>query len=290
MVLLSGVPVDCNHACVATLTLPLALFLLLAETATGGIATVAYLRITGGLTHGFLKFIAVTYAIFGALALLVAWAGPPSSYRELLGINGFAAGALTVLQALLLIALIINAVVIWRGQDTARTSWVLVLTPSALLIAAIAGTFLPLAGSLVNGAAVALVVVLSAAVLGAATTGMLLGHWYLVTPALTNRPLLRAIGVLLIGLVLQAVIFPLTLGGLAHGAGSPARALGLSPVLSVLWALGAVILPILAAGLAFPTCRLRAFNPTTGLLYLAMIALLPGQLLGQLLFFVAASS
>src|SRR5919108_2219726 len=123
MVLLSS---DCNHQCVATLTLPLALFLLLAETATGGIATVAYLRITGGLTTGFLKFIAVTYAIFGALALLVASAGPPSSYRDLLGINGFAAGALVGLQAVLLVTLIINAVVIWRGKETAATSWVLV--------------------------------------------------------------------------------------------------------------------------------------------------------------------
>jgi hypothetical protein len=290
MVLLSSAPIDCNHQCIATLTLPLALFLLLAETATGGIATVAYLRITGGLTSGFLKFIVVTYAVFGLLALLVAWAGPPSSYHALLGINAFAARALVVLQAVLVIALIVNAVVIWRGSDNAATSWVLVVSASVLLITAIAGAFWPLAGSLLDGAAVALVIILSAAVLGAATTGMLLGHWYLVTPALTNRPLLRAIGLLLIGLVLQAIVFPLALGGLAHGAGAPARALGLSPILSVLWALGAVILPLLAAGLAFPTCRLRAFNPTTGLLYLAMIALLPGQLLGQLLFFVAASS
>jgi len=47
---------------------------------------------------------------------------------------------------------------------------------------------------------------------------------------------------------------------------------------------------ILAAGLALPTCRLRSFTSTTGLLYLAMIALLPGQLVGQLLLFVAASA
>jgi len=50
-----------------------------------------------------------------------------------------------------------------------------------------------------------------------------------------------------------------------------------------------VALPLIAAGLALPTCRLRSFTSTTGLLYLAMIALLPGQLVGQLLFFVAAT-
>jgi hypothetical protein len=119
---------------------------------------------------------------------------------------------------------------------------------------------------------------------------MLLGHWYLVTPALTNRPLLRAIGVLLISLVLQAVVVPLTLGGVGRGSGSLSHALGLSPALSVLWALGSVILPLVTAGLALATCRLRSFMSTTGLLYLAMIAILPGQLLGQLLFFVAASA
>ena len=94
---------------------------------------------------------------------------------------------------------------------------------------------------------------------------------------------------LLISLVLQALLVPLTLGGL-DGSRSIGSALNLSPVLSVLWALGAVILPLIAAGLALPTCRLRSFMSTTGLLYLAMIAILPGQLLGQLLLFVVASA
>ena len=57
MPLLDSVPVTGCHECVALLTLPLALFLLLAETAVGGAATVAYLRLVGGLTQGFLKFI-----------------------------------------------------------------------------------------------------------------------------------------------------------------------------------------------------------------------------------------
>src|SRR3982074_3132122 len=289
MPLLDSVPVAGCHECVAMLTLPLALFLLLAETAVGGFATVAYLRLTGGLTHGFLKFIAVTYAILGGLAFLVVLTGPPGAYHRLLSINQSAAGALVFLQGLLVVALVVHAVVIWR-RDGSRLSWVLTLSASVLLLAGIAAALWPLAGSLLNGAAIALVVALSAAVLGAATPEIVFGHWYLVTPALTNRPLLRAIGVLLVSLVLQAILFPLTLRGLAHGSGSLTHPLTLSPVLTVLWALGAVFLPLVAAGLALPTCRLRSFMSTTGLLYLAMIAILPGQLLGQLLFFVAASA
>ena len=282
--MLDSVPTGC-HECVAMLTLPLALFLLLAETAAGGVATVAYLRVTGGLTQGFLKFIAVTYAIFGVLAFLVVLAGPPNPPA----INASIAGGLVFLQGLLVVALVVNAVVVWRRKD-ALIGWAFTLAASVLLLAGVAAALWPLAGSLLDGAAIVLVVALSAAVLGAATTGMLLGHWYLVTPALTNRPLLRAIGVLLASLVLQAILFPLTLAGLAHGSGSVGHALGLSPVLTVLWALSAVALPLVAAGLALPTCRLRSFMSTTGLLYLAMIAILPGQLLGQLLFFVVASA
>src|SRR5213082_3645448 len=242
MPLLDAVPITSCHECVAMLTLPLALFLLLAETAVGGFATVAYLRLTGGLTHGFLKFIAVTYALLGGLAFLVVLAGPPGSYHRLLAINQPAAEALLFLQGVLVLALIAHAVIIWR-RDTSPISWALTLSASVLLLAGIAAALWPMAGSLLNGAAIALIVVLSAAVLGAATTGMLLGHWYLVTPALTNAPLLRAIEALLISLVLQAIVFPLTLGGLNNGSGYVTGALGISLALSVLWTLGAVVLP-----------------------------------------------
>jgi hypothetical protein len=289
MLMLDAVPITTCHECVATLTLPLALFLILAETTVGGIATVAYLRLAGGLTPGFLKFIAVAYAILGVLAFLIVLAAPPGSYRHLLAINQPAANALVFLQAVFVLALIANAAVSWRGSPSRATSGVTLLA-AVLVLAGTAAAFWPMAGSPLNGAGIALTIALSAAVLGSATTGMLLGHWYLVTPALTNRPLLRAIEVLLIGLVLQAVVVPLTLSGVGRGSGSLTHAFGLSPVLSVLWALGSVVLPLVAAGLALATCRLRSFMSTTGLLYLAMIAILPGQLLAQLLFFVAASA
>src|SRR3989442_8798931 len=98
MTLLDSVPVTACHRCAATLTLPLALFFLLAETTVGGVMTVAFLRLTGGLTHGFLKFITVTYAILAALAFLVVAAAPPGAYHRPLAINHFPAAALGFLQ------------------------------------------------------------------------------------------------------------------------------------------------------------------------------------------------
>ena len=290
MLLLDAVPITNCHECVATLTLPLALFLILAETTVGGIATVAYLQLAGGLTPGFLKFIAVTYAIVGVLAFLVVLAAPPGSYRHLLAINQPAANSLVFLQAVFVLALVANAAVTWRRSGPSSATSAVTLLAAVVVLVGTAAALWPMAGSPLNGAGIGLMIALSAAVLGSATTGMLLGHWYLVTPALTNRPLLRAIGVLLISLVLQAVAVPLTLSEVGRGSGSLTHAFGLSPVLSVLWALGSAVLPLVAAGLALATCRLRSFMSTTGLLYLAMIAILPGQLLGHLLFFVAASA
>jgi len=290
MVLSNGIALNACPECVAAITLPLALFLLLAETAVGGAATVVYLRQTAGLTQGFLKFIAVTYAVVGTLAFLTVLAGPPAAYHDRLGVDPTAAGALVFLQGLVLLALLAHVVVVFRRSPSSRTSWLITLASSLLLLIGIVVALAPLAGSGIGVAAIALSVLLSATVLGAATTGMLLGHWYLVTPALSNRPLLRSIVVLLVGLLCQALVYPVTLRGLAHSSGPLTHPLSVSPQLSILWALGAVVLPLIAAGLALPTCRLRSFTSTTGLLYLAMIALLPGQLVGQLLFFVAASA
>src|SRR5437764_45835 len=119
MTTLDSVPITACHECIATLTLPLALFLLLAETTVGGVVTVAFLRLTGGLTHGFLKFISVTYAILAALAFLVVVAAPPGSYHRLLAVNQFAAAPLPYLQGLLVITIVIKVVMTWRREDGA---------------------------------------------------------------------------------------------------------------------------------------------------------------------------
>ena len=135
MTLLDSVPITACHECVATLTLPLALFFLLAETTVGGVMTVAFLRLTGGLTHGFLKFITVTYAILAALAFLVVAAAPPGSYHRLLAINQSAAAALVFLQGLLVLVMLIQVVVTWRRQDAPIRSWLPTLFASVLLLA-----------------------------------------------------------------------------------------------------------------------------------------------------------
>lgn len=277
----SGVPVG-------LLSVPLALSVVLAEVTIGTVFTVLLLRTRGDLTRGFLRFMVLVELGLGALALLAFIGAPPAHYTRLLPINGSAAGLLTPLQAVLVAALAVAAWAEWAGRAS-RLTWLPPALSAGALSVAIGLTLGPLGGSLIDGFAIGALVALSSLVLGAATTGMLLGHWYLVTPVLTNRPLLLSIAILLVALVAQALLFVPGLLGLARSPGSVSAILARNPTLTVLWALGAVILPLLAAGLAYPTCRMRSFMSTTGLLYLAMIAVVPGQLLGQLLLFVTAA-
>lgn len=272
----------------AALSVPLALFLLLTETTIGTFAVTLYLRLRGGITPGFITFMAVTDAILALLSLWAVAGLPVATYARHFGIASGAAGLLTALQALTLAAMLVYAVMAWRAQ-TGPLAAAPAVGLSALLLAAIAVTLAPLGTTWWGPAAIVVAVILGTVVLGAATTGMLLGHWYLVTPALTNLPLLRAIAILVIGLVAQAAVFVVALGSLAASAGSLTRPLADNPILATLWILGSVALPLVAGVLALPACRLRSFMSTTGLLYMAMIALLPGQLVGLVLFFVAAA-
>jgi hypothetical protein len=203
---------------VALLTVPLALFVVLAETTIGTVFTVLVLQTRGDLTRGFLKFMALAELGLAVLALLAALGAPPASYVRLLPIDGAAAGLLPGLLALVVVALAAAAWATWTGRSGLLTWLPPALTCGALL-AAVALTFVTMGGSVVDGLAIAGLAIVSSMVLGAATTGMLLGHWYLVTPALTNRPLLRAIAILLVALVVQPLLF---LPGLLGLARSPA--------------------------------------------------------------------
>ena len=122
---------------------------------------------------------------------------------------------------------------------------------------------------------------LSALALGAATAGLLLGHWYLMTPWLTSRPLRRLCDLLL------ASLLPLTaLAGwyLLLDGGSVAG--GLSGL--ALW-LGAAMITLFPFGVtvAARLCcvdgprRGRSLQAATGLLYLAAAAVLARGLAGN---------
>lgn len=133
--------------------------------------------------------------------------------------------------------------------------------------------------------------VLGALALGAAMVAMVLGHWYLVTPALSTRPLQGMTSVLLAAVALQAVVLPVQLllsqSAPDSGAASGAAALfGPYLVAFVLRIAVGIIFPLVLAAMTWQTCRLRAMMSATGLLYIAVSCVLAGEIAAKTLFFL----
>lgn len=131
---------------------------------------------------------------------------------------------------------------------------------------------------------------LSAVLLGAAACGMLLGHWYLIDRDLSLQPLEQTVSLYRRCLASQAALYALMVVLLGVAGAAPARAgvqALLSDHLSLLIARLAVS-PIGAGGLGWMIRRTLDVPQTmaaTGLFYIAVLAVLVGEMLGRFLLF-----
>lgn len=122
----------------------------------------------------------------------------------------------------------------------------------------------------------------SAALLGAATSAMLMGHNYLVAPNLTMEPLNRLLKALAGALVLRALVEGMALR--QWTAGHELATLTGDAVLwlPVRWVVG-LALPAGLCWMAWQTARIRATQSATGILYVVVICSYVGEVLAQLL-------
>ena len=156
----------------------------------------------------------------------------------------------------------------------------------AMAIAKAAAAFGPSLG----GVDTAVVAFVPAALLsGSALAGMLLGHWYLVAPNLSFRPLRRAIDLVFIAVALQAAVIVLVI----LTSGSTVRG-------ELVWSGDAVPfwLLVVGCGIVFTTgvalltrhfARIRANQPATAMLYVLIISVVMGVVPAHLLFFVTGA-
>lgn len=133
----------------------------------------------------------------------------------------------------------------------------------------------------------------SAALLGAVSTGMLLGHWYLIDVGLTLTPLLRIHRFFVRAIHLEVFAISLSIAALAlasaPGVDAGLRRLGTEHawILALRVGLG----PLAAYGLAWMIRQTLAVPQTmaaTGLFYVAVLAVLVGEILGRILLFRTA--
>jgi hypothetical protein len=130
----------------------------------------------------------------------------------------------------------------------------------------------------------------SALLLGATATGMLLGHWYLIDVGMPLAPLVRIWRLYRTSLLVQLVTLAVCLTGF-HLVGIPAT----RDAVTALWSDYRLLLwmrlgigPLAALGIAWMIWRTLAIPQTmaaTGLFYVAVLATVVGEFLGRFLLF-----
>lgn len=130
--------------------------------------------------------------------------------------------------------------------------------------------------------------VLSSLFLGITLMGMLLGHWYLVEPKLSIAPFQRLVAASIVILILR---LSLILGGLYFywRVLPPANRYLLEKLFSVEGelpfllqrALFGILLPPLLTYFVWQTVKIRSTQSATGILYVNLVFVLVGELLGM---------
>lgn len=261
--------------------LPYVNWILLVSLAVGAFAFVALARELSDATRGYLGFTAFSAALLAALALLsdfslpapagLAIVEPPST---LTAARQISLGAFAVLAIVYVIAL-------RRRRRTWPIGVLALVAAATTLIAAAVGWAPTLPDSLP--------LLVQLGTLSAATGGVLaalvLGHWYLVTPRLSERPLVLGARVLTVVVATQIALFVVWTTVAGGPRQEPFASLTGGPVVFV-WLRFAVGLafPLALAWMAMRTAMTRSMESATGLLYLALAAVTSGTIAAAALY------
>jgi hypothetical protein len=233
-----------------------------AALSAGTLLVVGVTERLGGTTRGYRLFMAWLLVAFAAVLVASELALPA----------GVEASGTTSLRRPLTLAFAVGAgayliasLARWPRSGLAIASGLIGITALVVLAAA---------GGTDNAALFAWQLVLAALALGAVNAGMLLGHWYLVTPKLSPTPLRRMMWLLVGCLVLQGIAF-----AFAVSAGPEALEGGLGLLTWLRLAVG-ILLPLVAAGLAIAASSAASLQASTGLLYIGLALVMAGSIAG----------
>ena len=266
--------------------LPLTLLILLAELTAGSLWVLVLAQARGYLAPSYVKFGAWSIFVMAALAF---WVAAKSHVGD--SVDGYPLDPSYMPAARVALVLMFAL----------SLPYALLVTRGARLPGLAAGVAASLAGLVAIGLLsqvfslptwgyplTLLSLVTGALVVGAVSMGMVLGHWYLVTPRLPEQPLREMTGFLLLVMVVQALL-------IIPAVALPRETFASSvdtPILEnpFFWLRvgGGLAFPMLLAWMAYDSSGVRAMQSATGLLYIAMALVLSGEVLGKGLLFVSA--
>ncbi len=264
---------------------PLVTVLVLAELAVGTVAVTLLSDLGGDVGRGFVGTTAlICVAIMGVDLVLLLLLPDPSQLLHTAVDSGAYASFVHWLVGFTAAAFgyaLFSAV----GTDAARR--VVGGVAVACGAVAIAKAALVLGADFGGGLTAAVAFVPAMLLCGSALCGMLLGHWYLIAPDLTFRPLRRAVYIVFAAVLLQSGAIA---GALLHAQPDARHSIVAGGYAVSFWLL------VVLAGLAMTAAvnaltlyfaRIRANQPATAMLYVLIITVLMGAVPGHLLYFLS---
>ena len=254
-------------------SLPYINWVVLVAFALGSQAAFVLGRLAGATTRGYLTFISFCAAVLAALAWLADGALPAPVGLAIVAQPGFDGPrrALLGLFALLALAALV-------AEAAGRGSAWFGLAGLAAGIGAASLAAVGWSGGVVAGLPVLVELLMLGAATGGTLAAMILGHWYLVTPHLSERPLVLGARLLTAVVAVQVLLF-VVWAAAGVGTGRPFGALvGGTAVFVWLRLLVGLLFPLALSWMAWQTARSRSMESATGLLYLDLAAVAAGTI------------
>jgi len=316
-------------------TLPLVLFIVMTELSIGAFTVLFVLDWRNEVKRSFLITYGLIYVVLTGLTYLLQQNfSSPDLLNSFPQLDKVWTGYETLPMLLFLLLMLPYNLFLWldksagvdgkesqeKGQKRSLSvrllrmiSGVLTVMAGVATLFVMAMIYRPVAPTVLGGAFTIASFFAAALALGGVMTAMWLGHWYLVTPALSEKPLQFATTLVLLG-VLAQVIFAVTAGPtITNGssttvtappatataptgtpvpntqvkpAGAPvATPLG-TDAIGWLRILVSFVIPLVLGGIAWKLIRDRSFQSATGMLYLVVVCTLAGEAIARGLFLI----
>lgn len=315
------------------ITLPLILFIIMAEVSVGSFAVLVLLDWRNEVKRGFLISYALIYlGLTGLTYLFQQNFATPELLNTFPQLDKAWTGYQTLPLLLFMLFMLPYNLLLWidrkagvhskkdeseeqKTPGLSRVRLLRLLSGTITIAAGLATLFVmgmiyrPLSAASFGGVFTVASFFAASLALGGVLTAMWLGHWYLVTPALSEKPLQFAATLVLLGVLAQVIIaFTASPGAVAAhmqssvSAGPPSISAATAtprsavdpnvPVVAPLstdaigWLriLVSFIMPLVLGGLAWKLIRDRSFQSATGMLYLVVVCTLAGEAMARGLF------
>jgi hypothetical protein len=260
-------------------SLPLALLAVLTEMTVGGVWVLLIPQYRNNAAASFVKFTAALTFIMAAITFFVGAAIDVGHDVDGYPLDNDWMGPARVALAAVFAASALHAVATVRGQREVALSFGVVTSVCGLAaLVFLAAVFsiptwgFPLTlGSLLIGTIVT----------GAVSNGMILGHWYLVTPRLAEAPLREITGLLVVAVVVQALLIGVALV-LPRDTVTTSYHHGIWSNYFFFMRVGfGLAFSAVLAWMAYDSAGVRAMQSATGLLYIAMVLVICGELVAK---------